>query len=294
MQNLMRMLLVGWAIGTVQLASAMNYSNTDLLLVFRKDGFNDVEFDIGPVTNFVGLAQGTTKSINYDAGLVKTNFNNSLTDVRFLFLAATGLGDPNPRVWVSDSYLTTAPTDVTVSKFSQIRSKISAVGMQATVFTASNSMPAVVPSGLSPSFTFIASDGNITPPGVLGGLTGFPVETTSPGTLKFYEVHIGSAPQPPAPLIGSFTSDATGAISFTAGNVATVTAPTISAVSRTGTTTTVSFGTVAGLKYQLTSAATVLGPFSSVGNPITGDGNAATLTDTSSDAVRFYQIQTSN
>ena len=37
-----------------QIASAFTYGEGDLLLVFRADGFNDVEFNIGTVSNFLG------------------------------------------------------------------------------------------------------------------------------------------------------------------------------------------------------------------------------------------------
>jgi len=38
---------------------ALNYAPTRLLLVFRADGFSDVEIDLGPVSAYTGLAKGT-------------------------------------------------------------------------------------------------------------------------------------------------------------------------------------------------------------------------------------------
>jgi hypothetical protein len=295
MKNLKRLLLLSWLIGPLHSASAMNYTNTDLLLVFREDGFNDVEFDLGPVTNFVGLTQGTQKQIGYDTNLVMSNFNGSLASVGLLLVGASGLGDTQQRVWLTDVSSSSTPTDVTYSKFSQIRSKITAVGLQGSILTASNASPVVVATGQAGSFTYVASDGNLTPANSLGGLTAFPIEIVGPGTLSFYQVGIStSSPQNPAKLLGSFSWAADGTLKFTAGSQVTPTGPTITTVTRQGTTTTLSFTTVSGLKYQLQAAPTLPGPFSAAGASVTGDGNPQSVSDTSSDPARFYRIQISN
>ena len=290
-----RLLLVGSVIGTAQLGSAMNYSNTDLLLIFRQDGFNDVEFDIGAVTNFIGLAQGAQKTVTYDTNLVSSNFNNNLAGVSFLLTAATGLGDPAPRVWVTDVYQSSVPTDVTYSQFSQLRSTISSVGLQGSILTASNSLPVVVPSSEPGSFSYVASGGNLTPASSLGGLTSFPVEAVGAGSLSFYEIHIAtSTPRPPATLLGTFKMDGAGQLAFTAGNAVVLAQPTITSIMRSGATTTLSFTTVSGTKYQLQTASSLPGSFGPVGSPVTGDGTPKTFSDTSSDPVRFYRIGASN
>ena len=215
LDNLKRVLLLGCLMGSGLFAGAMNYNSTDLVLVFRKDGFKDVEFDLGPVGAFVGAAPATQKAVAYDTALVRSNFNGSLAGVRFLLVGATALGDPQPRVWLTDVYATSVPTDFTSSKFSQIRSKIGYIGQQGSVLTTNNSLPAVVPSSQPGSFTYVASDGNLTPPGSLGGLTGFPIEAVNPATLALYEFHISTATtRPPAVLVGSFTMDSTGTLTF--------------------------------------------------------------------------------
>src|ERR1017187_2040567 len=75
-----QILLTAFAIGAVQIASAFNYSPKDLILVFRESGHNDVEIDIGSVTNFIGLAPGTKVPVSYPAG-ISTNFNNTMSGV---------------------------------------------------------------------------------------------------------------------------------------------------------------------------------------------------------------------
>jgi hypothetical protein len=54
-----RLLLLSlWFATGVHTACAFTYTNTDLLLIFRQDGFNDVEFNLGTVSNFLGQADG--------------------------------------------------------------------------------------------------------------------------------------------------------------------------------------------------------------------------------------------
>jgi hypothetical protein len=43
--------------------------------------------------------------------------------------------------------------------------------------------------------------------------------------------------------------------------------------------------------YQLRAAASLAGTFTLVGSPVTGDGSVQTLSETSAEPVRFYQIQ---
>ena len=291
-KNLTRLLLIGCLLGTAPFGKAVNYTNTDLLLIFRENNFNDVEFDVGPVSAYLGLAQGTQKTINFDTALVKANFNDSLTGVTFSLVAATDLGAAQPRVWLTDVYTSPVPTDITLSKFSQIRSKLSSIGQQASILTQSNSLPAVIAASQSGSFTYIASDANLTPASSLGGLTGFPIEAVNPATLNFYELQISTAtPKPPATLVGTLTLDGTGVLTFNAGGGPVLTAPTISGIVRNGNTAIVSFTSVTGLKYQLRYATSLPGTFNPAGTAITGDGNVQTFSDSSSDPVRFYDIQ---
>jgi hypothetical protein len=290
----MRMLLIGCVMAAAPFGQAINYTNTDLLLVFRQDGFNDVEFDVGPVSRYLQAASGTQTNVSFDLGLVQSNFNNSLANVTFLVTAATGLGSTQPRVWLTDVYASSTPSDYTVSKFSQIRSKITSVGQQASILTSSNTLPAVIATSQPGSFTYIASDANLTPAASLGGLTGFPIEGLIPATLSFYEFQVSSVtPKPAAALVGSFGLDANGNLTFTAGSAPTLTAPRLSGIVRNGTTVAISFTSVAGQKYQLRAAPTLPGTFTSVGSPITGDGSVQTLSDTSTDPIRFYNVQTS-
>ena len=294
MKTLKRMLLLGCLMGAAPFAAAVNYTNSDLFLIFRKDGFNDVEFDLGPVSNFLGLSTGSPKAVDFDAALVKANFNDSLADVKFLLVAASGLDAGRPRLWLSDVSASSVPSDFTLSKFTQVRSKVSAMGQQASVLTGSNALPAVIATSQPGSFTYIASDANLTPAASLGGLTGFSVEAPLPATLRLFEFQMSATtPRPPAVLIGSFTMDSVGTLTFTAGDSSVLAAPTLSGITRRGEIASISFATVTGLKYELRYATSATGSFTSIGNVLTGDGGVQTLSDTSSDPVRFYKVQAS-
>src|SRR5437588_3877180 len=83
------------------LAGAFNYSNTDLLLVFRRDGSHDMEFNIGSVSNFLNRPVGTTFAVtNWSLDVVVSNFTH-LDNVKFLLIAATASTDPLRRTWLT-------------------------------------------------------------------------------------------------------------------------------------------------------------------------------------------------
>src|SRR5437870_640768 len=100
MKPLNNLLLTLLAAGAAHDAGAFNYNDGDLLLVFRKDGFHDVEFNLGTVSNYLGKANGTVVTVsNWDLGLVRSNYNNSMANVKFLLLTATSSTDASRRIW---------------------------------------------------------------------------------------------------------------------------------------------------------------------------------------------------
>ena len=104
-------------------AHAYIYNESDVLLVFRKTGFNDVEFDIGSISNYLGKANGTVITVTnntgltngWNFGLTRSNYNNSLSGVNFLLIAATSLSDSVKRVWATDVDPNDVPLEVTPS-----------------------------------------------------------------------------------------------------------------------------------------------------------------------------------
>ena len=271
---------------------ALNYAPGHLLLVFRADGFSDYEIDLGPVSAFVGVAAGTKVPVNYDVASVRANFNGSLGGVKFSLAGATALTDANPRVWLGDLNLTATPKDLTLSKFSTIRSKIDAAGSQAAAITSSNTAPYVVVSSDANSFSYIVSDGALANVSTMNGAVPFAIDPANPTTMKFYELHISAAAtKPDATFLGAFTIDVNGALYFTAGQLPALTASTL-AITRTGSSSQVTFTTKTGANYRLLYAPDFASGWTQTGNKVAGTGASLSITDSAADTARFYQIQT--
>jgi len=298
MKKVLAKMLVLAAVGLAPVASGFNYSDSDLLLVFRQDGFNDVEFDLGSVSNYLGLANGTKVTVSgWDLNLVKSNYNNSLSGVKFILVAATSLSAVPPAVWCSSAELApaTPPTDLPRSQWGNLQSKFSSVGTLAAAYTFTNSVQAyVITTTDASSYTSIASDGGQYDAGSVSGFAPFTVESDNPGTVLFYRLKAANRPQPAAALIGSFTLDASGVLTFTAGPLQqALVRPSIS-IQRVGTTTTVSFPSVNNQTYQLWYLDQLGSPWSwtSVPGTVSGNGLTQSLTDTTSGSRRFYQVRT--
>jgi hypothetical protein len=295
MKRLTQILLTAFAVGAVQIASAMNYSAGHLLLVFRGGTSpNDVEIDLGSVSNYLGLATGTKVPISLPAN-INTNFNDSFNGVDFLLVAATGLGDPLYRVWETDANLSSTPNNLTLSAFSGLRSKIDSVGTEATANTASNSAPYIVSAANLNSYdSIVTGDTGISVPTMYGssGVPPFPVEVASPTTLSFYQVQINPS-QTPATLIGAFTMDVNGNLTFTAGQLPPLYSSTINGITSSSGSITVSFTTTNGINYQLQYSTNLNGGAWTpvAGQTTAGDGNVQSLFDFSTDPARFYRIQ---
>ena len=125
-------LVAGW---THSLA-AFTYSDTDLLLVFRKTGQNDVLCNLGNISNYLGQAYGTISPVtNWDFSQVQANFGGDLSGVKYVLMAVTTSGDSPVRVWLSDSAPSgLPPNDESNSRWTQQRGKINAVGSRATAY----------------------------------------------------------------------------------------------------------------------------------------------------------------
>ena len=286
------------AAGVVHTASAFTYFDSDLLLVFRKDGFNDVEFNLGSVSNYLGKAVGTKLTVsNWDTNLVRATYNNSLASVKFLLVAATSATDSSRRIWSTSAQLNpaTPPTDLSGSRWGQLRSKLSFVGTEATNITAgSASQSYVVASSDLSSYTYIVSDGGQVDAATIAGLEPFPVETENPATLLFYELKISNlSVKPAAALIGSFSLESSGALTFTAGPLSSpLPQPRITSITRAGSVSTISFTTTNNASYRLRYTADLAtGAWTTLPTVVAGDGANKTLTDNTSGPQRFYTVE---
>ena len=203
-------------------APAFTYTNTDLLLVFRKDGLNDVVFNLGNVSNYLGLADGTTFAVpNWNASAAKTNYANSFSGVKWILMASTppGLSPVTARrAWLSCAEATAIPTDIAGQKQGNQSSKIRAVGDNATKDIANTTNVFVVSSTADTSYTYVCSGGGADLIPVLAGTSDFQVEQGIPGTNRFFELKVTTTvPYPSASQPGSFTMTSAGVLTFTAG-----------------------------------------------------------------------------
>ena len=289
-------ILTSAAVGRVH---AFDYKEKDLMLVFRKEGFKDVEFNLGSVTNFLGKADGTMITVtNWDLALVQDTYFGSLDDVKFLLVSATATDDSLWRVWLTDGDTSTnVPTDISGSRMSALRSKIEYVGNQAEALTGTNNIQSYVPDSSDPSsYTYIASEGGRLDAATVGGAAPVPVEGINPATNRFFELRISNAStKPPARLIGTFGLSAAGVLKFTAGAPEMPLIPShIESIARAGNQNTVSFTTISGATYRLRYTS-VLGPlvtaWTILPTTVAGDGSVKTLADTTTDAQRFYAVE---
>src|SRR5262245_48613307 len=109
---------------------AFTYVDTDILLVFRKDGSDDVLFNIGKIDTLLAVAKGQTIAVgNWDVSLVKnaygTDDQGNLSDgIHFAVLSTTSLDTAQRKAWLSDADDGTTPLERTPSQWQTLWSKI--------------------------------------------------------------------------------------------------------------------------------------------------------------------------
>ncbi len=280
------------------LAQAFNYADQDVILIFRKDGYNNVEFDLGGVGQFLNQPDGKVIHVtNWDLGLVRSNFAIDDGTAQVILVASTSATDTNRRAWLTDSQPTAVVTARTPSQWQQLWSKISGIGKGAQTYTATSATNyAVVPAGNFTSFDYIASNAgsqySVLP--LLGGYSAFNVVGTIPTVLRFYEIPTSTAAtKPPANLVGSFTLGVDGSLTFKAGPVTD--AAQILSVTKGAGGASVSFNTAVGVKYRLRYSPTLSAGRSSwsiLPGTAIGDGNPQTLQDTApAGSARYYAVE---
>jgi hypothetical protein len=210
---------------SLTVVAGFTYRDTDLLLVYRKDGANDYLINLGNVSNYINQASGTVVPISsFNLAAVQANFGGSLSGVKSALIAVTPLDNLPLRAWVSDADRSGAPRDIPGSRWSQLRGKINAIGVSATTYLTSSNQTLVLSSSDVGSYTSIASEGGLLDVSTLGGTSPFPVEQDVPGHLRLIELRVSNAnPKPFSTQVGSFDLAADGSLVFTAG----LTAPAI-------------------------------------------------------------------
>ncbi len=102
MKTFLKISVVALALLSAPLARAWTYTNGHALLVFRLSGFNNVEFDLGDISQFVGKPDGYTASVTgWNSNLVTSVFGSDLSGVSVVLAATTSDTNASPAAWIS-------------------------------------------------------------------------------------------------------------------------------------------------------------------------------------------------
>jgi hypothetical protein len=303
-------------------ARAWTYNDGDVLLIFRESAipsqypspFNDVEFDLGSVTNFLGKTNGYTKTVTgWTLSQVTSVYGSDLTGVSVVLIAATNPTNTSPaayfsaalpqNLWLNGVEPFNTAYNVSPSVWQSFWTKINSIGTRPGLYLPANQQTASYsfsPSSVLSYDRIVASDNNVKAGAQntinadwlpqFGGAAPFTVEGVVPGSFGFLAVSTTTTtPRPLDSYIGTFTITAGGVLTFTAGPPQ----PVVTGVTRSGNTSTVSFSTVLSGNYSLIYTNSLGGSSTNwpvVSNSLVGDGNTNLLTHTSSDSVGFYKV----
>lgn len=286
------------------LARAWSYNNGDLLLIFRESGFNDVEYDLGSVSNLLGHPNGYTTTISgWNPSLVTSQFGADLTGVDVILLAVTSPTNATPTAWVSGSEPNTTAYNVSQAAWDQnLYSTISAVGNKPILpfeLPAAPVIPtnaySIQPSGTQggASYDYIVSGGTFGNIPNLGAHSPFVVQQTIPGSFDFWAIQTTSVypNTPPDHLVGTFNITSSGVLTFVAGPRASI----ISNVTHSGNVSSVQFSTTVGDQYSVAYTNQLGGSavWPADSTTVTGDGRIDTINHTNANpSIEFYRINT--
>ena len=290
-------------------ARAWSYSDGDLLLVFRANAHNNIEYDLGSVSNLLGQTNGWTTTISgWDPSLVTTEFGANLTGVKVILAATTSSTNANRTAWISSTDPNASAYNVSGAAWTaNLHGTINSLGNRPIV--PFNVPPAVAtPTNayvISPasaqyggaSYDSIVSGGNFSSIATWAGKAPFsnvPAEQNIPGTFDFWAIQpTGIYPNPPPDhLVGTFTITTNGVLTFVAGSRS----PTIVGVSRSGSNnaSAIQFTTTVGNTYSVSYTNTLGGPVSTWpvdANTLIGNGSVNTLNHTNAgDPAEFYLV----
>ena len=299
MKKMIPSILAALALLATPLAQAWTYSDGDLLLVFRKSGHKNIEFDLGSVSQFLGKTNGyTTPVTGWDLSLVTGEFGSDLTGVKVILLATTSTTNANPTAWLSSPEPNTTAYNVGATEWTaNLHGTINAIGSRPiypfnvppTEATAYSIDPGGTYAGASYDYT--VSGGSFNGIATLGGKAPFTVEQAAPGFLDLWAIQPTAIypNSPPDTLIGTFTISASGVLRFVAGPRPS----SIIQVARLGNVSSVQFTTTVGNTYSLAYTNALGGAAATWpvdGATVIGNGRINTINRTSSDTAEFYRI----
>jgi hypothetical protein len=284
-------------------ASAFNYTDQDLLLVFREDSANDVIYDLGSVTNFLGHPDGFQVTVPFDQSVALAAYQNDLSTALFSLLASTAGATPlaQKRVWVSSGVSSDTPLDPPASVLASMGSLASNVGRDATQQTAASPIQDwSVSSSANTSYTYIMTANGTTPQSVdtMAGYWPYDIAGSIPSSVRFFQV-LGTSvkPKPAAIQVGTFTLGTDGTLVFVAGagTVVQIQTPVISGIQVQGNSASITVtASQTGVNYRLRYTAGLASNQTAswtAGLTVAGTGADLVLQDTSSDNARFYVVE---
>ena len=192
-------LSLGLLLLAAPLANAFTYQDQDVLLAFRKDGFDDVVFNLGSIQQFLNRTNGETFVVSgWTLDLVRSKYDLD-GDVKVAILSTTPKTAGTPdlrRAWLTSAEPSTAVYDRTSSQWQLLWSKINSVGAKAQDYSQSSPTNVFTAAPTLPSgYTYIISNAGTSASSIatLGGTSAFKVESSLPADLKFYEVKPSTA-----------------------------------------------------------------------------------------------------
>ncbi|HEX4121975.1 MAG TPA: hypothetical protein VH619_15250 [Verrucomicrobiae bacterium] len=285
-------------------ASALVYTNSDLLLVFHQDGYNDVTFDIGSVSNYLNLPSGTVVAVTgFDTNLLAANYSPySLAE--FVLMSATefqvGGNLPKDADWLTCSD-TSTPLDVSGSTLATQNGIINSIGDNAAANTfdslTNSYVSATYPTATVGGYTYDVTGGSTGgDEETLDGTAAFAVEQSVPGTSRFFQIGVNDDGSIPvlATQIGSFSMDTNGGLTFIAGAVEVPPPAPAITVASVGGVNTISFTSIAGPHYRLLYSSDLSIPVANwavAGSSVAGNGSLQTLQDTTGSSRRYYVVE---
>ena len=272
---------------------AWNYNQGDLLLVFR-NGSQDVEFDIGSVTNLLGHTNGYTTTVTgWDPNLINSTFG-SFAGLDVALIATSGTTN-----WLSGAEPDTTAYNISSQSAQTLGSIIGGVGSKPlfpiAIPTAETNAYSIDVTGQykKSSYDYVVSGGLYNGIPQFGGNAQFAVEQSVPGLLDFWAISPTTVypNSPPDKLLGTFNITASGVLTFTAGPRSA----TVLNLNHAGGVSAIQFATTVGNTYSILytnklGGAKTTWPVDAT--TLTGDGRADTLYHTNSSAAEFYTIQT--
>ncbi len=300
-------------------AQTFSYNNGDLLVGFRltAGGNNDLVVRAGSAASFTNQTPGTTITIaNLSGTLLKHAFGTT-NDLAWSAFGCFDVTYPD-AAQQNTLFMTRARTDNNIqsspwlryiaSAQGTTRAKVDGAGYGGNYIGAS--LPAAVNTN-QPNYLIEAEALNVSPTfsynsllGVSGNWGGFGIteQTTSstfttdgsPVRADLYWIVPGGTvvSHPPSTYLGYFQLSTSGALTFTAASIGSVTTPVITGITRVGTLSTVNFTTGSSGTYTLRATSTLTTPKASwtVLGSVSGNNSVQSLTETTTTTPRFYMI----